>query len=580
MPIPFPSSRLDAVVRAGRRTLLCGLLPLGTVQAAGTPAEEPAPRPWAGYLDDATYGTRVGTWPTVAPGLVEIETYGTSREGRPLLAAVLSSDAEKADTRPAVLVVAGLDALHPAGSEMAVRLTESLLRNHAEILDEVTILVLPRANPDGMAALFDGVNTGRRGGARRVDADRDGLLDEDPPTDLNGDGVITMMRLADPSLAHPPTHLADPGEPRIMRTPDRSAGERATHAMFVEGIDHDGDGMIGEDGLGEVRIDRNFMHLFREHDHRSGTHPLSEPEALALAEFVLARPNIVGAVVLGPHDTAIRMPDTKEKDVTGRTPRGIDPGDEAMHRLLQESWLEHTGQARSATEEDDGGLHAWLYAHRGIPTLATTGWGRPDPAGSGEESEDADAGEPTADAEMLGWLAWSDREADGAGFVPWTAFEHPQLGPVEIGGMVPGFTANPPVESLDELAAGQADFVADLASMRPRVVVEGPEIEDLGGGVARIRLVVRNDGSLPLRTAMGRTNRAIRPLRVGIPLDRTRIMRGRPNVLIEDLPADGGRRAIEWVVRRPIEAWEIVLDDPQSGRSILPVPAAGKEGGR
>ena len=64
------------------------------------------------------------------------------------------------------------------------------------------------------------------------------------------------------------------------------------------------------------------------------------------------------------------------------------------------------------------------------------------------------------------------------------------------------------------------------------------------------------------------------------PQARTRIMRGRPNVLIEDLPADGGRRAIEWVVRRPIEAWEIVLDDPQSGRLILPVPAAGKEGGR
>ncbi len=575
MRTPYPTSRLDAVVRAGRAALLCGLLPLATAHAADAPAAEAHPRPWSGYLDDAAYVTRVGTWPAFAPGLVEIETYGTSRAGRPLLAAVLSSDADAADDRPAVLVVAGLDALHPAGSEMAVRLTESLLRNHPGILEEVTVLVVPRANPDGIEALMSGVNTGQRGGIGRIDADRDGLLDEDPPTDLNGDGVVTMMRLADPPLRHPPTHLADPGEPRIMRSPDRAAGERPTHAMFVEGLDHDGDGSIGEDGFGEVRIDRNFMHLFREHDVRSGTHPLSEPEALALAEFILARPNIVGAVVLGPHDNAIRMPDTKEKDVTGRTPRGIDSGDEPGHRLLQEAWTAHTGQTRSATDEDAGGLHAWLYAHRGIPTLATTGWGRPDPPEASEES-----GESTADPEMLGWLAWSDSGADGAGFVPWTAFEHPQLGPVEIGGMVPGFTANPPVETLDELAAGQAAFVADLASMRPRIAVEGPEIEDLGGGVARIRLVVRNDGRLPLRTAMARTNRAIRPLRVGIPLDRARIMQGRPNVMIEDLSAEGGRRTIEWVVRRPEEPWEIVLDDPQIGRRGLPVPALGKEGRR
>lgn len=538
------------------------------------------PAPWDGYLGDEDCGRRIQAWSESDPDRVRVDRYGTSRDGRPLWVATVSSDLRVADERPMILVVGGLDALHPAGTEYAVRLTEELLRNHGDTLEEVTFLVIPRANPDGIAALMNGVHDGRRGGSRPVDADRDGLLDEDGPRDLDGDGVISMMRLVDPPLDHPATHLSDPGESRLMKTPDRAKGERATHAMFIEGTDQDRDGRIAEDGLGEVRIDRNFMHLFTEHDAASGPYPLSEPEALALAELVLDRPRIVGALVFGPHDTAVAMPDLEKKDETGRTPLGIDAGDEAMHRRLQASWKTNAGQVRSSDEDDRGSLHAWLYAHRGIPTLATTGWGRPDPAPEEDaDSPDAEAGAETdpespapSDPEAAGWLAWSDAVRDGAGFVEWRSFDHPDLGPVEIGGMVAGFTVNPPASELDGLAAGQAAFLADLASMRPRLVVEGPEVRDLGGGVIRIRMAVRNDGRLPLRTAMARTNRAIRPLRVALEIDRDRILQGSGQELIDGLAADGGRREISWTIRRPYKPVRIILDDPQFGLRTIDVP--------
>ncbi|MBC03262.1 MAG: hypothetical protein CMJ34_08175 [Phycisphaerae bacterium] len=536
--------------------------------AMAATASPPPAIPWEGYLDDDGYVARLDKILAGNSERVRLERYGTSREGRPLQAIILASDPERAHERPTLLVVGGLDALHPAGTEYSVRMAERILADHAGILEDVTVVLMPRANPDGIAALMDGINDGRRGGLRSVDADRDGLLDEDQPRDLDGDGVITMMRLADPPLAHPPPHVADPGEPRMMRTPDVAAGERATHAMFVEGIDVDGDGMIGEDGRDDVRIDRNFMHLFVEHDTDSGPYQLSEPESLALAEWVLERPRIFGAVVFGPHDWIVTLPDASKKDVTGRTPIGIDGGDKRQYERLSELWKEHAGQVRSTDEDDRGGLHAWLYAHRGIPTVATTGWGRPDPTpqedGSSREApEDPDATErpKPRDAEGAAWLAWSDADRDGTGFVEWREFDHPQLGRIEIGGPVPGFDRNPPAAMLDELAAGHASFLAAMSAMRPRVVVEGPEVEWLGGGVARIRMALRNDGEMPLRTAMARTNRAIRPLVVRPRVPVERILQGSSFELVDRLDP-GQRRDFEWVVRVPEDGIVMEVDDP------------------
>lgn len=542
--------------------------------------------PWDAYLDESGLADRVASWSAAHPDRVRIDTYGASREGRPLQVATLSNDLDTAGDRPALLVVAGLDGLHPAGTEYAVRIAETLLAEQPGLLDGVTIYVMPRANPDAIAANFAGVNHGRRGGSRRVDADRDGMIDEDAPQDLDGDGVVTTMRWSNPRLAPPATHLPDPAEPRLMKSPDRASGERAGFVMLREGGDLDGDGLIAEDGAGEVVFDRNFPHRWKAHAIGSGPHQLSEPETLALAEFVLAHPRIFASVVYGPHDTMVTLPDSKTMDVTKKTPIGIDSKDKPLYETLAAAYGTHTGQTRSTDEDDAGSLHAWLYAHRGIPTVAVTGWGRPDPpepepeptpadaAATGDEPNGDDAAsEETppkpADAEAAAWLRYSDEARAGSGFVEWTTFEHPTLGAVEIGGMVPGFTLNPPAERLDELGAGQAAFVAALAEMRPRLVMEGPEVEDLGGGLRRVRLAMTNDGTMPTRTAMARANRAIRPIVVRFEIDRARLLEGRRVDRVDGLDGRGGRALFEWVYRVGDGPTRIVIDDPVSGsRSI------------
>ena len=527
-----------------------------------------------GYLDHMDLVGRIQSVQVNAPDQVAVRTLGTSREGRAIYLLSLTNDTGSSEDRPQLLLVAGADGRHLMGTELVMRVVDELLESHSDLLDEVEVLVVPRLNPDAAEANLGPLNAGRAGTSRLVDTDRDGLMDEDHPMDLDGDGVIVQMRLLDPSLKHPPTHLVDPADQRLMKTPDRAAGERPVFAVMLEGMDQDGDGLVAEDGPSDVELDRNFMHLWPEHANHAGPYPLSEPEARVMAELVLENPRIFAAVVYGPHDTVLNLPDHRGRDTTGRIPRELHEGDKPLYETLGALYREHTAQSRTTDAPNEGSLHGWLYAHRGIPTVATTGWGRPDPTPPAEGTEPPEAAEDApkpADGEAAGWLAYAEKDRGGVGFVPWHPFDHPQFGRVEIGGFVPGFRRNPPLDVIEGLAPGHAAFMGALADHRPRLVVAEPEVESLGGGLHRVRWAMSNEGELPVITRMGRDNRAIRPtaVRLGVPLER--IIEGSPVYLQRGLDADGGRVAYEWVIRGDGDPVSIDIDDPIWGQRTINV---------
>jgi len=341
-----------------------------------------------------------------------VEVIGESREGRPIHALTLSGDPATAGERSALLITAGLDARHRVGPETAFRVARNLLTNHADALDDVTVYVIPLVNPDGVMVNVEGPNAGHVGTATPVDNDRDGADDEDGPVDLNGDGVITTMRRIDPPLDDPPTHMADPAEPRLLKTPDPLEGERATYTVYVEGRDQDGDGLIAEDALGHVDLDHNFMQAWPEHDDDAGRYPLSEPESHSLAKFVLNHRNIVAAITYGRHDNLINVPDGRGADITGRGPKSIDADDVALYKAIAEIFKDATGQKRAPSSDLAGAFHHWLYAQRGLPSFATVVWGRPDveepkQEDGAEEKQEKDeaAPKPPADPGVTG--AWS-----------------------------------------------------------------------------------------------------------------------------------------------------------------------------
>lgn len=539
---------------------------------------------YEGYLDHEDLQKAIQQLHSQFPQQTKVSSIGSSREGRQIYLVKLSNNPEQETLRPAILVVAGVDARHLAGTELSIRAARQTLEAHPEMLQEVDVYVIPRVNPDGAEATLAGPLADIGGTRRITDADRDGFIDEDPPRDLNGDGRITQMRIMETSIDKPATHLADPAEPRLHVKPKSAEGERATFRLLTEGTDSDGDGRFSEDGEGDVHLDRNFMHLWQEHSNASGPYPLSEPEALAVADFVIAHPQIIAAVVYGPHDTVIAIPDTKPKDSSGRVPRNLHGGDKALQESLAKLYRETTGQDRSTNTANEGSLHGWLYAHRGIPTIATTAWGRPDPSplpeapaaeaeaapAEQQETEEKAAPEPR-DKEAAGWLAYSDRDRGGSGFIEWEEFDHPQLGRVQIGGFVPGFRSNPPLGNIDELAPKHAELYTKLADRRARMRIEGPTIEPVGSGLYRVRLALVNDGQLPTLTAMARQNKAVRPIAIRMGLDLDRIHEGKRVLLLRGLDAHGARHSQEWLIRPGADPVVIEVDDPAQGTQTIPL---------
>jgi len=235
----------------------------------------------------------------------QMSSIGTSVEGRDLWLVQLAADGpDPIATRPAVLVVGNLEGDHVVGSELALGVVRYLLSGAEgtdDLLSEQVVYVIPRLNPDGAEAMFAAVQYNRRGNGRPYDDDNDGRIDEDPAEDLNGDGVITMMRVPDAEG----TYVADADDPRIMKSADATEGESGAYAIYWEGVDSDGDGFFNEDGAGGVDLNRNFQHAYPYFKADAGRHMVSESETRALVDFAVANRNIAAILTFGHSDNLV-----------------------------------------------------------------------------------------------------------------------------------------------------------------------------------------------------------------------------------------------------------------------------------
>lgn len=535
-----------------------------------------------GYLD---YDGLSNELQSVVGGsdLAEMRSLGTSHEGRDIwLVEIADRDGAAVDERPAVLVVGNLSGDHLVGSHLALETIRYLVGPGAAAADlsEHVIYVVPRVNPDGAEAMFTGTRDGRRGNALAYDDDNDGRIDEDGASDLNGDGVVTLMRVADPDG----DFMVDPDEPLLMRRADRAQGERGTHTLYREGADADGDGFIGEDGTGGVDLDRNFQHEYPYWEADAGPFMVSEPESRALMDFVVGRTNIAAIVTFGHTDNLVTPPDSRGALAAASTValdefadesldglfdagvypvpfqqgglelRGAQPGSDNDPQsgrrpevTVNEQDVEYFGRVAEAYDEitgvggvvlnrePRGAFFQYGYYQFGVPSFSTPGWALP-------ESEDAGEG----DARLLAAF-----EAEGIdAFVPWTAFTHPDLGAVEIGGFRPYLLSNPPVDRLSALGTAHGEFVARLSTMLARVRIADLEVEAHGAGVYTVTADIVNEGYLPSSLQHGVVSRTVDPVLVQIQVDPDDILTGAAKShRINRLDGSGARERVSWLIR-------------------------------
>ena len=223
---------------------------------------------------------------------------------------------------------------------------------------------------------------------------------------------------------------------------------------------------------------------------------------------LLDRPRVGALVTYHTYCGAILRPSSWEPDTA------LDPHDLAAYKAVGARGTEQTGYPCLSVFEgfryrdDDvitGGFDDWVYNHRGILAFTTEIWSLPTHAGL----EVADPlrfnfkGDRTPE-ETLQIIAWCDANAPGS-VVPWRAFEHPDIGPVEIGGWDRMWIwQNPPLPFLAEECAGNHRFALDLARSTPRIVVRSSGAEACGEGTWRVEVAVENVGYLPTSS----TNRA------------------------------------------------------------------------
>ena len=457
-------------------------------------------------------------------GLCELVSVGKSREGRDIwLAEITNKRTGPASEKPAFWVDGNTHAGEVTGSMCALYLMQALLGGYGEndlvtrLLDEQTFYVLPRLSPDGAERYLTTPYTLRASTRPWPEPEEEpGLHAED----LDGDGHIVQMRVEDKDGEW----RVSEKDPRLMvlRGPDEAEPGGTYYRVYREGRFKDYDGFERKIARPLYGLDMNRQYPYgwrEEHEQRgAGPYPLSEPEARAQVEAMLARKNVFSVHTYHTFCGAILRPFSDKDDLN------MPEHDLGVFKAIGERGTEVTGYPNISVYHDfryapneviTGAFDDWAYSAYGVFAYTIEFWSLARAAGVEVENFIEFFRDPPEGA-ALKMLRWNDEELDGEGFVPWKPFEHPQLGWVEIGGWKTKFTyQNPPPKYLEAECEKLARFALAHASCAPRLRA-GLKCEDLAGGLRRVELTVENTGYLPTNvTRIALDKKVAKPVKAG-----------------------------------------------------------------
>ncbi|MFO0761101.1 MAG: M14 family metallopeptidase [Byssovorax sp.] len=456
---------------------------------------------------------QVHAWAKAFPAFVRVASIGKSLLGRDLWLLTIGRDPER--IRPAAWVDGNMHASELCGSSVALAIAEDLIRAHlvgagqpildlpphlADLIrDDVLVYVLPRMSPDGAERM---VTTG----AYVRSNPRDTRLGRTAPywrsADLDGDGAARLMRIVDPCG----DFIASPDHEGLM-LPRRIEDPGPFYAIHPEGMIENWDGVtIPEHGFmsdNETDLNRNFPYGWAPEPRQigAGAYPTSEPESRAVTAFATAHPNIFAWLNLHTFGGCYIRPAGDKPD------KAMDQSDFAIFKQIEEWTDAITGYPMVSgfeefTYEPDkplcGDLSTYAYAQRGAIAMVCELWDFWKQVGLRMHRPFVHNYQRRTRDEILQMARW-DREHNGGKVVgAWKPFDHPQLGPVEIGGYDPRVGIwNPPLDRLGEICDQQARVFLRIAALAPRLRVAKIERRALGPGLSEVSAMIENAGYLP-----------------------------------------------------------------------------------
>jgi hypothetical protein len=494
-------------------TLLMGMMALpvfaqDVYKPMGAPADPKVEAHWNRFHDHAAATELMKKLVAAHPELCRMRSLGDSYGGREMWVLTVTAIPEAEESKHAAFYIdGGIHANELQGPDVVLYtawfLCEMYERNEfiTNLLSERVFYMIPMVSPDSRDAHMKEPNTTHspRTGQRPLDDDRDGLVDEDGPNDLDGDKSITSMRIKDPNGRW----KEDPKYPGLLQR--CGPEEKGTYRMLgSEGIDDDGDGRVNEDGDGSYDPNRDWAWAWQPEYVQRGAHryPFSILENRMVADFIAAHPNIAGAqsyhnaggmILRGPGDggSAYDRGDVRTFDVIGKKGEKILPGYRylVVHKDLYEVF---------------GGELDWIYGMQGAITYTNELW---TPFNYFREEGDGE-----------GFFGRSEERFDfdkyllfGEGIAEWKEFDHPVYGKIEIGGTRKEWTRQPPSFLLEEECHRNMAFTLYHADQMPRVSVDSVEVVKLENGLTQVTAVVSNDRVTPSRLAVDVKNRIFSP---------------------------------------------------------------------
>ena len=449
---------------------------------------------WNRFHDHAGLGSILARLHEAFPDLTSRYSIGKSTEGRDLWCLEVTARRVGDPTRkPGMYIDGNIHGNEVQAGEVVAYTAWYLCHQYGRLervtalLDDYVLYLVPMVNPDGRDHWLRDCNRAMssRGGSTPVDNDRDGVADEDDCEDLNGNGCVTQMRIKDPQGRW--RHHPDYPEYLMVRAKPDEAGEYTL--LGWEGIDNDGDGRVNEDGRGGYDMNRNYPYDWQPNYIQYGAmyYPLSQPETRAVADFVLAHPNIAAAQCY--HNSG------------GMILRG--PGREGGEmKRADEQLLETIGQRgerilpyyRSIITWKDlyttwGDEDTWLYGGRGILAYTDEMWTPRNLYKNGQPPSDGD------EAEFIKQVLLGD------GLVAWKPYQHPTYGPIEIGGEKKEWGRTPPSFLLEEELHRNMAFTLYHAGTLPLLRISAVNVAPLGGNLFTVWVTVENQRMMPTRTA-------------------------------------------------------------------------------
>lgn len=494
--------------------------------------------------------------------LCKVLEIGKSAGGRTIYALEIGRGDSK--IKPALLIVAGVEPDDLTGTVSAKYFAEKILSNASAdsvkaLLDKYTLYIIPRLSPDPLEGYFAKVKTLRTGNDLADDQDRDGKKDEDSYNDMNNDNIISYMRVVDPEGEW----IDSPEDPMLMRKADPKKGEIGKYKLLFEGFDDDKDGLVNEDPIGGINVNKNSTYNFKPYTDDGGLHPFITSELRALGDFVFDRPNILALFTFNYHNNIldawkIKPPQSQSQGMGGRR-GGAAGGNMFLPDSISYSVAVKDLASLSKFKGDQqgpGNIPGWAYYDAGRLSFCAPAWTYPQMRDTtrarqmnGRTAMPVGAQQVSVTREQIAFR-WIKKNAP-QNYMAWKEIKHPDFPntKVELGGFLPYVENNAPEDSLALAAESSYKLIYKLFKDMPELEVEAPLVESLGNGVNRITLTISNKGKLPTNTVAGRRVKALQSFLIRTKIaEGQKIESGKKVTFIEEPIPGGGKIESKFII--------------------------------